>query len=318
MDERISCFYRNQEWLSAIEQSFPRDGNINLGVELKNGILPMVLEHFDIETRSTTALRFSGVYMSDYLDFDGAESISAEDIAIIVNKARELGAGFIWLSNIPIDSAIHERMEEYSKQHEVLFLKCLPTLGVRCEDTFDDYVAALSKNTRRNIRRKSKAVDELGASFEIKRATRDLLASFIDLQDKRAKAKNLDSIAENDEVDTFVKLLIEVGGIYIADLSIRDESVSKLLLLIGNGAIGIFMQGFDPKWSRFSPSFVNITKLIRYAHENGFSYIDFLRGDEEYKKQFANFRIDMEKCIIIIDKNVMPVQIRRFVDHYEE
>jgi CelD/BcsL family acetyltransferase involved in cellulose biosynthesis len=78
------------------------------------------------------------------------------------------------------------------------------------------------------------------------------------------------------------------------------------------------MQGFDPEWYDYSPSFCNISRLIEHAHDNGYAYVDFLRGDEEYKHRFANTQVDMVKFVAVLNSQVDKEELFAFLNKYEE
>jgi CelD/BcsL family acetyltransferase involved in cellulose biosynthesis len=51
--------------------------------------------------------------------------------------------------------------------------------------------------------------------------------------------------------------------------------------------IYLYNAGFDPDFSHLSPGIVAIGLDIKTAIDEGFKYYDFLRGEENYKRQFG-------------------------------
>ena len=114
--------------------------------------------------------------------------------------------------------------------------------------------------------------------------------------------------------------LVNVDNVYVAKLSIGSEDASMLLLFVDNvtKTIGIYMQGFDSRWTDLSPSFCAMSYLMEYAHEHGFRYVDFLRGDETYKSNFVNRQIQLDKYVFILDDEVDKADVEETIGAYEE
>ena len=62
----------------------------------------------------------------------------------------------------------------------------------------------------------------------------------------------------------------------------------------------VYNSGFDPQFSEYSPGWVLLGYLLRWANENQIAEFDFMRGNEEYKYRFGA----MDRLVIcaIIDR----------------
>lgn len=321
--ERTSRFFKRKDWVDKVKDSFGNQTEREfVEFDLGGVEVSMVLEEFPVGGKKLKALRFAGIYMSDYLDFEGRELVREENVAKLTQQATEVGVDFLWLSNIPTHSRLFEVLQKHNLKEggeKTRFLESVPTLGVVCEDTFDDYLMnGVSKNTRRNIRRKNRKLDEKGARFEVVPADERNTLQFLESQDKRAKDKGLHSVMEDDEVERFIKSLSGAEDVYVANLIVGNKAISQLILLVHDKIISIFMQGFDPEWYDYSPSFCNISRLIEHAHDSGYAYVDFLRGDEEYKHRFANTQADMVKFVAVLNSQVDKEELFAFLNKYEE
>ncbi len=322
MAEKTTRYFKSKEWIEKTKLSYTTTPSREFSeISVGQNSIPVVMENINIgQNSSVRALRFAGIFTSDYLDFEGRESITPDDITQILTAAQSTKSDLIWLSNIPHHSNFYVALRNYQeeKRGDVRLLDCVPTFGIVCEETYDDYLKSISKNTRRNIKRKNRKLDDLGASFSIAPADRDLISQFLEIQDMRAREKALSSIQDDKQMKLFISSLKNEVSVFFSTLSISGKPISQLLLLVHDKSIAIFMQGFDPKWARYSPSFCNISRLIKYAHEQGFAYIDFLRGEEEYKLRFCNTKVELSKFVAILNPKIDINKVVSFVENFEE
>lgn len=321
MAERISRYFTNKNWVENTQASYmPNSKRQFTEITLGHGSLPVVIEEIDLgNDASFNALRFSGIFTSDYLDFKGRESVVEIDVLKMISDAKELGSDLVWLSNIPNSSRLFSVLNNLVDENDSMeFIPCVSTFGFVCEETHDDYLKSLSKNTRRNIKRKNKKLDNVGATYLIKPVDQTSIRQFFEMQQLRANEKNMSPIRENDRLRNFIESMVNDSSIYFSTISVSNKPISQLMLLIEDHSIAIYMQAFDPEWSSYSPSFCNISRLTRYAHEQGYSYVDFLRGDEKYKMHFCNTRVDMSKFIAVLNPEIAINQAISYIESCEE
>ena len=125
-------------------------------------------------------------------------------------------------------------------------------------------------------------------------------------------------LAEDKEFNNAVMELESNPDVKISEVKVDGDIASQLLLLFDRDQIGVFIQSFNQKFASLSPSFCNFVYLIRCAHKEGFNYVDLLRGDELYKRHFANNVIELTKFIAILNPNLDSEPVMRYIEEYEE
>ena len=68
----------------------------------------------------------------------------------------------------------------------------------------------------------------------------------------------------------------------------NDIIIAYFLILLNHNTIALWNTGFDPEYGEYCPSKFLINELVKYAFENNYKYLDFLRGNEKYKQQWTN------------------------------
>jgi CelD/BcsL family acetyltransferase involved in cellulose biosynthesis len=66
------------------------------------------------------------------------------------------------------------------------------------------------------------------------------------------------------------------------------DIVSASVNIAEGPSVGAFFAVYNPKFDRASPGIMLMTAYTRWAFNNGFTEIDYLRGGEGYKLEFAN------------------------------
>ena len=318
-------FFKNQDWHKIVKNNFKSDTRVFFDaiVPVSGGEkakIPLVKEEIEIlQSKKIVFGRYGSVYLSDYLDFSGSHLTTKESIGNLVFQSQQMGVEVLWLSNIPKESILHQALTEYSiDKTNCYFLECIPTLGVVCADNYEDYLSSLSKNSRRNIKRKLETLSKFGVKHRIVQASKDGVSLLLKNQASRASLTSLAPLTADQSLLNTIFEASKMKDVYISELISNKDTISQLLLLVKNKTIGILIQCFDPKFAQYSPSFCNFAHLIKYAYDNDFTYVDFLRGDEEYKKHFINHEIRMEKFITILNSTIEEKSLISFIERFEE
>lgn len=78
------------------------------------------------------------------------------------------------------------------------------------------------------------------------------------------------------------------GWLRLYRLRIDDNAVAWLYCCRYNNTLSYYQSGYDQAWKRYSPGSLMIAHAIRSAIEEGATEFDFLRGEEPYKRRWAN------------------------------
>lgn len=319
-----SEYFQHSFWFENIRSSFSSDTRTFVCADIPTSrtkaALPLVIDQINGGVTTFSACRFGSVYFSDYLDFPGIDFSTQGTVDEIISTARSQNADVVWLSNIPAETVLGKTLACYRNDNASCHvLGCIPTVGIDCPDTYDNYLASLSKNNRRNIRRKTEALTLLGVTHQIVPATEEKIISLLGLQQMRAADQDsLDPLNADLNVTKFLTSLVGKPGVEISEVLLDGKPISQILLLRDKTTLAVLAQGFDPKYNAYSPSFVNLAKTIEHAISTGISYIDFLRGDESYKQHFVNNRIDMIKFVAILNPNLDETEVISFINNYQE
>ena len=74
----------------------------------------------------------------------------------------------------------------------------------------------------------------------------------------------------------------------IFQLKVSNKTIAALYCYEYANQLFYFQAGSDPEWLKYSVGMVIMGHVIHYAHTNGLSRFDFLRGDEDYKFNWTN------------------------------
>ena len=242
--------------------------------------------------------------VSDYLD-------------VIVDAGREdevLDALLAWLAgpdapawdvvdlcNLPETSATCRRFVEEARsrgyatrtmQEDVCPIIPLPS-------SWDDYLAALDKHQRHEVRRKMRRIEEeatphwyiVGPEHDL-RAEMDV---FIDLhqRSRREKGEFMDEAMQRFFHEMALAMQ-KAGWFSLSFMEVNGVKAATMLCFDYENSILVYNSGYDPEaFSNLSPGIVLLARCIEYAIQQGRRAFDFLQGNEVYKYRFGgkDFRV---------------------------
>ena len=151
---------------------------------------------------------------------------------------------------------------------------------------FEDYLAALDKKSRHEIRRKSRrAQDWVGFRTVSERAELEAwLPSFFRLH-RLSQAEKQDFMTPS-MVSFFTDMagrFADRGQLRIGFLLSDEEPIASMFQLDVAGRFHLYNSGYSPGHSHLSPGVVLLTHCIQQAITLGRREYDFLRGTERYK-----------------------------------
>ncbi|EKE02066.1 MAG: hypothetical protein ACD_20C00429G0003 [uncultured bacterium] len=71
-------------------------------------------------------------------------------------------------------------------------------------------------------------------------------------------------------------------------LKCDDNIIAYNLALLNNTTLALWNCAFDSKYEECSPSKILLSKIVEYACDNNYKYVDFMRGNDSYKSRWAN------------------------------
>lgn len=160
--------------------------------------------------------------------------------------------------------------------------------------SFDEYLAALTKKQRHEIRRKRRKLEREVNSwrwFQIKGGGE--LDGWVD------RFIELHRMASDDKEDFMTEEMsgffhdiahtaAENGWLDLAFIEINDQLASTMFNFDYDGRIWVYNSGYNPAaYGQLSPGIVLTSYLIEDAIASGHAVFDFLQGDEIYKYRFG-------------------------------
>lgn len=152
----------------------------------------------------------------------------------------------------------------------------------------DAYLAARPALFRRNIRRASSRLAAEGANHRVRRGSSAI--SSLDTLRRLHHAQWGNRSRFLPSFDRFAvgcRLAAEVDEIAVHELAIGESVIAIVVVFEVAGRISLYQSArlLDPRWR--DAMVVLLNAIIRDACTRGFTEVDFLRGDEVYKNNFA-------------------------------
>jgi len=159
---------------------------------------------------------------------------------------------------------------------------------------WDDYLATLSKNHRKKLRRLQRQMVETGRAVLHSVERLDELPAaieiLIDLHGRRRRSLGEPGCFASARFAAFhrevMPELLRNGQLQLHWLELDGQPAAAEYQLAGDGVVYAYQAGVDPDALQKQPGRLMIMLTLRRAIEAGYRTFDFLRGDEPYKAQF--------------------------------
>ncbi len=163
---------------------------------------------------------------------------------------------------------------------------------VELPDTWEAYVAALSKKHRHELRRKLRNLERAGeVGFESAAAPGELAGAVEGLLEMMRESREDKAVFLTPEREAFFRDLAtglaEQGLARISTLTFEGRPAARIFALEGGDTTMLYNSGFDPALSHLAVGLLSKALLVRDAIERGHSAVDFLRGTEPYKRHLG-------------------------------
>lgn len=176
----------------------------------------------------------------------------------------------------------------------------------------DEYIKRLPKNTRLELKRRKKRLEEVGQlEFHIGKE-KDKLDYYINLyhevRSKSWKHPEADVLFQRD----FRELGTEKGWLRFGFLFLNSSAIAAQLRILSNNVAYFMDTVHDPNYNQFGPGSILRAEFTKYLIDaDNVNEIDNLKGDEPYKKDWTPKR--RERRGITIFNNTLKGQILAFL-----
>jgi CelD/BcsL family acetyltransferase involved in cellulose biosynthesis len=231
-------------------------------------------------------------YNDFLLDSNISDSVRKEMVNAICSFEPSLHEVIIGLST----SHVINKFTEICENKSIRFRTLLETLAYRAETQETDLKNILSKNTRSQLKRSEKLLEQLGSlDFYVLTKTEDVefsLESISNIHIERWHRTEEGSGFTNPCFNKFHSLMASESKKNIAQvsvLSLNSKPIGYLLNYIYKGKVYFYLSAlttFDE--NKIKVGLTLHTKAIQHYIDKGIYSYDFLGGDARYKKSLSN------------------------------
>ena len=167
----------------------------------------------------------------------------------------------------------------------------------RTDRSWEDHLAHYGKTQRRKLRRWSEKIGD-NAPFRQRSAQTNeeamaMLDVLIEMHQQRWNEVGEAGSFANPRFRSFIREAVQRflsrGQLYLTALEHEDQIVAAELSFLGdNGVLYVYSAGYDTKRADLEPGRILGVDTLRHLYRQSLSGIDYMRGDEEYKKRYAS------------------------------
>lgn len=273
------------------------------------GIAPLFYSH---KPGFEPALRFIGqIEVTDYLDLiclpESLETFLSQ-LLDFIDESPQISTKRLELANIQDGSPTIALMETLCQQkqrsYEMSILQ--PSPSIHLPSGWEEYLQSLNKKQRHEVRRKERNIErDYQAELVFSENSSDITGEMnrlIDLmRNEEQKAAFLNPLTE--------QFLVGLGEaaqtadcLNLASLMLDGKQAAAYMNFIDDNKLWVYNTGWNPEFSKVSPGWVLLVKLIQWAIENGLEEVDLMRGGEEYKYRFGG--IDRHVVQIVSERHL--------------
>lgn len=213
----------------------------------------------------------------------------AREVAPLL-RALPHGPKGIHLEALPSDLGFHgpfsDALAQSGASVEVRMDEACPVLDL--PSTFEDYLGALDKKHRHELRRKLRKFRSEAGEPVVRRSNPASLETDLDLffewhrSSRGAKGGFLSKGYEGFFRD-LARVASSEGWLMLSFLEVEGRPVSALFAFEMEDRVFLYNSAHDPSCRSLSPGIVHLATEIRLGITRGIRHLDFLQGTERYK-----------------------------------
>jgi CelD/BcsL family acetyltransferase involved in cellulose biosynthesis len=270
------------------------------------GIAPLFLATWE---GIPTLLLLGSIEISDYLDLIAASADLPRFTSALLPFLAQEPALAGWqrldfynvLESSPALAALRSAAQEQGWNCALEPFR--PALTIPLPGDWETYLAEIDKKQRHEIRRKMRR------AYESEHAVR-----WYYVQDPATLESEIDAflnlMSQDEEKARFLtppmrqnfratmSCAFAVGCLHLSFLEIDGSKAASYLSMDYLNQLWVYNSGIDARFIEFSPGWVLLGELLRWANENKRSAFDFMRGDEDYKIRFGAQKRDVMRITI--------------------
>jgi CelD/BcsL family acetyltransferase involved in cellulose biosynthesis len=266
----------------------------------ENGKLTGIAPLFAARHEGVNSLLILGsIEISDFLDLIVRENDEQAFISGLLSFARtvlaeEYGVERLDLYNVLEESttvgAIHQAAAELGLPVEQNRLQHSPYILLPGD--WEAYLAGIDKKQRHEIRRKMRRAgeSEFTVGWHLVEDAGQLETAGDELLRLMAQEKDKEKFLTPEmqmQMKALMKSAMDTGTLQLAFLTVNGSNAAAYMNFDYDNRIWVYNSGFDYTFMDYSPGWVLLGHLLKWANENGRKVFDFLRGNEDYKYRFG-------------------------------
>lgn len=162
--------------------------------------------------------------------------------------------------------------------------------------TWENYVTERARTRRRSLRKQLQTLQDSqsGVTYHVAESlqqAQEYLSCVEELHQRRWQEVGIQGCFASDGFRSFVQLAVErfwsQGELHLAVVRAGGEVVAGSLGIIRNRTHYVYLTGMNPQQAEMRPGWTLNTGHLSHAYQNGLTTIDYLRGDEGYKRELG-------------------------------
>lgn len=278
--------FQSYHWIKAWWATGQTDFRLHVAVAWDDGQLLAVLPFVVLRWHGARILQWAAQSVSDYCDGLGDSQEVLRQLWTTVNARG--GFDIVRLKNIRLDAIVRPILSQAIAPGEPSDA-CLQ-VAKQWPDG-EAWFRSLNKKKRSNCSRGERILSEMG-KVTVRQIVADPPAALIkrlsDLKEQWRKANGLELTCDTAMLTALVDGLGKLGALRMVVLECGGEVVAGSINAVQGNRLFAFFATYDPAVARASPGIMLMTRYIKWAFDSGITEIDFLRGEEVYKFEFAN------------------------------
>ncbi|HJS83964.1 MAG TPA: GNAT family N-acetyltransferase [Acetobacteraceae bacterium] len=261
-------------------------------------VLPLAIRSW----RGLRLLEWAAQSFSDYCDIIGSPAVLEELWGAV---AAAGGFDMVRLKNIAPEARVLTALRqlglrEAAERHPHDLCLRVTSQWANGEAWF----RSLNKKKRNNHTRGARILAEFGDVAHRQYTPGEPLQPVLDrlmaLKRDWLRANRLTSPLLDNNVDVLPRLvqaLSKIGSLRIFTIECSGEVVAGSVNVVQKDKMMAFFSAYDPKYDRASPGISLMTEYTRWAFDQGIAVVDYLRGGEPYKFEFANAAVELTSVV---------------------
>jgi CelD/BcsL family acetyltransferase involved in cellulose biosynthesis len=291
-------------WLQVWWQTFGPGAELYLRAVRRGeeiiGIAPLLI-------REETASIIGSADVCDYLDFIVAPGAERDFFSELLDDLKQKDVAHLELRPLRPDSTVLTDLVAIAqnRKYEVLCHEEGVSVELDLPSTWDEYLAALAKKQRHEVKRKLRRLWEVGdvsyRCVEVSQGVGDFMDTFLKLFSlSREEKANFMTARMESFFRSLAEAMAEIGLLRFGILELNALSVAMIMRFDYNDVVYLYNSAYDPNYSYLRVGLLSKVLCIKESIQSDRKKWDFLKGGEPYKYHIGGREVPLYGCRIKI------------------